>query len=305
MRRFVLVCFATIVIGASCSTPTGPQRPARQDTLSGTEAVTQAAVRGAAIGFVDAYAGASQDDGDALRGSVTGTTLRRWVHWVVIQNREFPGSIVGSSSITGVGTAAPVTIPDLPDAADIIREVILFAQVDLAATPTQGDPVSLTRVLNGPMRLATDGGGNWRVTDFSRDGVPLSAVFQILEGVALRGSSGLTVVVDSFVAAPVWQFNLVVSTEGGPPVRLETSAATLVDRQGAQVAVAGEVTDSIREVGPGPPAEGIVTFEPRSSARGLFLRLEFTSATGAGPVLEVPLQGVIDPIAVAPASPSP
>jgi hypothetical protein len=204
-----------------------------------------------------------------------------------------------------VGTAAPVKIPDLPDAADVIREVILIAQVDLAATPTQGDPLSLTRVLNGPMRLVTDGSGNWRVTDFSRDGLPLSAVFQVLDDVAIRGSSGLSVVVDSFVAAPVWQFNLVISAEGGPTVRLDASEATLINRQGTEVAVAGEVTDSIQEVGPGPPAEGIVTFEPRSSARGLFLRLAFTSASGVDPVLEFPLQGVIEPIAVAPASPSP
>ncbi len=138
----------------------------------------------------------------------------------------------------------------------------------------------------------------------------MSVIFQLVEGVDLAIGPRVRVALDSFVAAPTWQFNLVVTVEGGSPISLPTSGATLVDGAGDLVDEAGDVSQALSSIEPGAPSEGVVAFQGRSDATDLLLRLDLqtlASTPGAAdvPVVEIPLEGVIQPLPLAVASPSP
>ena len=314
MRWIAVLAAAWVLAGSACSsTPNGPVNAAEQAQLSGTEAVIQAEVRGTAADLVEAYAAAGRDHGASLRPLVGGKTLPHWVHWLGVQNEQFPGVIEGSASVPVVGIARHADLPSVETDDRVVREVDVVAQVDVHATPTQGDPISLTWDLSGPMLVAADAERTWRITDFYRDTIPMSAIFQVIEDVDVPVGPRVRVVLDSFVAAPVWQFDLMVTVGSGSPVSLDAADATLVDGSGAVIAEAGDVTEGLRSIQPGDPAEGVVTFDARPDAKDLLLRLDFGAATaGAGtgdevPVVEIPLEGVIEPLPVVgtQASPSP
>ena len=308
MRAIVMAVGLSAVALAACSTVVeGPGAPADQADLTGTEAVIQADVRGTAAAFVDAYAAAGQDRASALRGLVAGRTLPAWAHWMGVQNEQFPGTIVGGATLAVVGPAHGASLVDVTTDDRFVREVDLVAQVDLQATPTQGEPIPLTWVLDGPMLFVTDPRGDWKVTDFHRDGIPMSVIFQVVDEVDLADGSRLRVSLDSFVAVPTWQFNLVVAVERGSPIALSAGGVSLVNGAGDVVEEAGEVTEGLSSIESGAPAEGVVAFRARSDATGLLLRLEFQSLGGADdvPAVEIPLEGVIQPLPIADPSASP
>lgn len=285
-----------------------PGRSASQEELSGAAAITQAAVRAAAIEFVRAYAATARSGRELARPLVAGPVLRDWVHWVAVQQAELQGSTASHADVGAVGPARPVDLPGLGAGGELVREVDLVAGIDLRVSPDEGDPFSYFRALDGPMRLVSDEAGRWRVTDFTRDGLPLSAVFQVLEDVGIEDGSGVAVAVDSFVALPTWQFDLRVSAEDGPAISLTSAGATIVDRSGRSIAVARDVTSSLSTIGAGETVEGIVTFGALPTADGVLLRLRFTRTGGTGArrrVLELPLARAIRPIAIAQASPPP
>ena len=230
-------------------------------------------MRGTAAAFVDAYAAAGQDRASALRGLVAGRTLPTWAHWMGVQNEQFPGTIVGGATVAVVGPAHGASLVDVTTDDRFVREVDLVAQVDLQATPTQGEPIPLTWVLDGPMLFVTDPRGDWKVTDFHRDGIPMSVIFQVVDEVDLADGPRVQVSLDSFVAVPTWQFNLVVTVERGSPIALSAGGVTLVDGAGDVVEEAGEVTEGLSSIEAGAPAEGVVAFRARSDATGLLLRL--------------------------------
>jgi hypothetical protein len=147
------------------------------------------------------------------------------------------------------------------------------------------------------MRLLRDPRGSWHVTDFIRDGIPMSITFQPLEDTSFRLARGVTITVDSVVAFPTWQFDLVVQVRSGTPIRLTPADATIVDADGHTVATAGAVTPSLARVLAGARVEGIVTFEARPDVGDLTLRLAFRSPT-ATDSLEVPIADLIQPVPV-------
>jgi hypothetical protein len=77
-----------------------------------------------------------------------------------------------------------------------------------------------------------------------------------------------------------------------------------MDADGRRVAVAREVTSSLRAIAPGRAVEGIVTFPPQATADGLTLRVTMRGPGGAR-TFDFELEGLIHPVAVVTASPSP
>ena len=88
------------------------------------------------------------------------------------------------------------------------------------------------------------------------------------------------------------------------PSRLAPRDAELLDAEGARVAVARDVTSSLRAIDAGAAAEGIVTFPAQASADGLTLRMTLRGPGGAT-VFEFALGGLIHPVPLATGSPSP
>jgi hypothetical protein len=150
--------------------------------------------------------------------------------------------------------------------------------------------------------LFDDQRGTWNVLDFTRDGIPLSQTFEIVAKSAAVSRSGTDVAIDSFVSVPYWQFFLRVSSDR--TVRLAPHDVELLDADGARVAVAREVTSSLRKIGPGPYAEGIVTFPAQATADGLTLRMTLRGSDGVRAFV-FKLGGLIHPVAIVTGSPSP
>jgi hypothetical protein len=281
----LIAILALLAVSCSSASPDGPARPAGLDELGGSPAVLQSQVRAATLRFVDAYRDAVLG-GDDLE-TVTGNgLLRRWAYWVGVTNRAFPGDITATTTIGGLGPAALVS------SEGPLLEVPLAAQIDVVAQPTEGDPLEFSVPMDGPVRLVADEGGTWRVTDFVRFGVPVSAAFLRLDRRYER--PGVTIELDAFGAVPNWSFFLRVAATGDEPVTLAEGDATLVARDGAAVGEAIEVSAPLLRVGPGRRADGAITFEPIAEVQGVSLRIDL-GGSGDPAALEIPLSSVTAP----------
>ena len=261
-----------------------------------------AGARAAARAFVQAYATDTGADVTSLQQLVSTDRLTRWVHWLGVQNDQFPGTISGSVETDEVGPATAFAVSSVPGSETILRQVDVRATITFSLRPTTGAPVSESRSLDGPMRLIFDEkDGSWKVLDFTRDGIAFSQTFEIVKH-ATATLGGTEVTIDSFVSVPYWEFFLRVASAG--PVTLTRSGVRLVNGDGQRVASANEITSSLRRISAGSPAEGIVTFPLQPNADGLTLRLHAHGSSG-DEVFEFVLSGIIHPIPVAAASPSP
>jgi hypothetical protein len=267
------------------------------------DAVKAAGARATAAAFVRAYASDTGADPRTLARLVDGKRLQRWVHWLGVQDREFPGTISGSVENDQIGPAAPFELSSVPGSGALLRDVDVQATVTFSFQPDHGKTITLPRSLDGPMRLLYDDArGTWGVLDFTRDGIPVSQTFEIVADTAKGSRVGTEVTLDSFVSVPYWQFFIRVS--GDRAVTIAPRDAELLDAHGARVAAAQDVTSSLRTIGPGATTEGIITFPAQASADGLTLRL--TLRGPGGPALfEFPLGGLIHPVPLATGSPSP
>ena len=177
------------------------------------------------------------------------------------------------------------------------------ASITFSFQPDTGDTITLSRSLDGPMRLLFDDRlGTWSVLDFTRDGIPLSQVFETVGKRGTTSEDGIDLAIDAFVSVPYWQFFLQVSTDR--VTRLASKDAVLLDADGDLVATAGEVSSSLRSPPSRREVEGIVTFPAQATADGLTVRMTFRGP-GGPTALEVPLQGLIHPIGIVSGSPSP
>jgi hypothetical protein len=299
-RLFPLVVPVAVLLGACSPSPDGPARPLAPDQVVAVDGLKAAGAREAAMRFVRAYAAAADDDAEAL-GALVGTPLlQKWVHWLRVQNQEFPGTISGSVLQGEVGPAVPFSIESVPGSDEILRQVDVRASVTFENLPNDGQPFSVTRSLDGPMRLIQDRDGLWHVADFTRDGIPLSRSFEMPEDVVAL-VEGVRVSLDSFLSVPYWQFGLVVTSQG--PIHLTVEGTTLVNGSGAEVR-ADAVSASLERVPASGTVEGLVTFPAQPSASGVSLRIRVARPGDAALVLQMPLEGVIDPVPTAPASPS-
>ena len=297
-----LLVVATLV-GACSPSPTGPTGPAAPDQVTPDDAVKAAGARATAAAFVRAYASDTGADPRTLARLVDGKRLQRWVHWLGVQDREFPGTISGAVENDQIGPAAPFELSSVPGSGALLRDVDVRATVTFSFQPDDGKTITLSRSLDGPMRLLYDDvRGTWSVLDFTRDGIPLSQTFEIVADSAEASERGIDVAIDSFVSVPYWQFFIRASSDRA--VRIAPRDAELLDAGGARVAVARDVTSSLRAIDAGTAAEGIVTFPAQASADGLTLRMTVRGSGGAT-VFEFALGGLIHPIPPATGSPSP
>jgi hypothetical protein len=304
MRGRLAPALLTLALVAAACGPSisGPNQPAAPEQVTPDDAVKAAGARAAASAFVHAYATDTGADVSSLQQLVSTDRLARWVHWLGVQNDQFPGTISGSVQRDEIGPAAPFAVSSVPGSETILRQVDVHATVTFSLRPTTGTPVSVSRSLDGPMRLIFDEkDGSWKVLDFTRDGIPFSQSFEIVKK-ATATLGGTEVTIDSFVSVPYWEFFLRVRTDG--PVGLTPSAAVLLTADGRRVASANEVTSSLQHISGAHPVEGIVTFPIQPNADGLTLRLRLHGLSG-DQVFEFVLSGIIHPIPVMASSPSP
>jgi hypothetical protein len=305
MRQRLAAAVLVVALAAvSCSaSPSGPSGPAAPDQVAPDDAVRAAGARAVAAAFVRTYANDTGAHPDALARLVGGARLQRWVHWLGIQNREFPGTISGSIEDNEIGPASPFELSSVPGSEALLREVDVRATITFTFRPEHGDAITLSRSLDGPMALLFDEQrGTWSVLDFTRDGIPLSQAFEVVAKRADVSVGGTDAAIDSFVSVPYWQFFLRVSSQRA--VRLAPRDIELVDADGTRMAAARDVTSSLRRIGAGDPAEGIVTFPAQATADGLTLRMSFQVPGGAR-TIDLKLKGLIHPVPVVTGSPSP
>lgn len=291
MRRpIALLMLGSVLVAACSSSPEGPTDPAPAAELRGTPALLQAQVRGATLGFVEAYR-ATVIGGDDLEAIAATPLMRRFGYWLGVTNAAFPGEITATSVVSAVGPATVV------GANDRVLEVELSAQVDVVAQPSDGgDPLELTVPLDGPVRLAATEPGAWRVIDFVRFGVPVSGAFVPLDLPYER--AGVRLTLDSFGGVPTWSFFVRVAATGPKVLSLSESDVTLVGPDGSVVGEAIEVSAPLLEVAPGGRIDGALSFEPLDEVRGVSLRIDFDGADDPEP-LEIPLRTLVQADAAA------
>ncbi len=304
-QRLAPTLLVVALAAAACSaSPSGPSGPAAPDQVTPDDAVKAAGARAVAAVFVRTYANDTGAHPDGLARLVGGARLQRWVHWLGIQGREFPGTISGSVENNEIGPASPFELSSVPGSGALLREVDVRATITFMFQPERGDAITLSRSLDGPMALLFDEQrGTWSVLDFTRDGVPLSQTFEIVGKRAEVSVGGTAVAIDSFVSIPYWQFFLRMSSERA--VRLAPRDIALVDADGAWVTAARDVTSSLRRIGAGASAEGIVTFPAQATADGLTLRMSLRGPGGGTRTFDFELKDLIHPVPVVTGSPSP
>lgn len=302
-RRTSALLLVSIAAVACTASPSGPTGPAPPDQVTPDDAVKAAGSRAVAAAFVRAYASDTGAEPTTLSALVAGERLKRWVHWLGVQDREFPGSVSGRVDADRIGPAASFQVASLPGSGALLREVIVRGSVTFSFQPDAGDAITLSRSLDGPMRLLFDERhGTWHVLDFTRDGIPLSQTFEVVGKRGTSSTEGIDLAIDAFVSVPYWQFFLRISSDHA--VRLASKDAVLVDAGSTPVASAREVTSSLGSVRSGHAVEGIVTFPAQAAADGLAVRMTFRGA-GGDAVVEIPLEGLIHPIPIVSGSPSP
>ncbi len=231
-----LFVVATFVVACSAS-PIGPTGPAAPDQVTPDDAVKAAGARATAAAFVRAYASDTGADPRTLARLVDGKRLQRWVHWLGVQDREFPGTISGAVDDDQIGPAAPFELSSVPGSGALLRDVNVQATITFSFQPDDGKTITLSRSLDGPMRLLYDDArGTWGVLDFTRDGIPLSQTFEVVADTVKGSRDGIDLTLDSFVSVPYWQFFIRVSSDRA--VRIASHDAELLDPEGARVAVA-------------------------------------------------------------------
>jgi hypothetical protein len=118
-------------------------------------------------------------------------------------------------------------------------------------------------VLGGTVALVPDPEGAWRVADFTRDGVPLSAsvfVFDPGSGASSVTERGVTIRVDSFIQdIGEWAVGIQVRNEGTRDVRITEGTVGLVDATGSLV-VSGTPPAGVEVIAPGATEEALVAF---------------------------------------------
>lgn len=303
-RRPTSALLLVLVVAVACNaSASGPTAPAAPDQVTPDDATKAAGARAVAAAFVRAYASDTGPEPRTLAALVGGDRLERWVHWLGIQDREFPGTISGTVETDRIGAASSFAVASVPGSEALLREVTVQASITFSFQPDTGDAITLSRSLDGPMRLLFDDRlGTWSVLDFTRDGIPLSQVFETVGKRGTTSEDGIDLAIDAFVSVPYWQFFLQVSTDR--VTRLASKDAVLLEADGDRVATAGEVSSSLRSLPSRREVEGIVTFPAQATADGLTVRMTFRGP-GGPTALEVPLQGLIHPIGIVSGSPSP
>jgi hypothetical protein len=280
-----LAALAMVALSA-CGTqsPTGPVAPRSADELNTFSAVEEAALRGATLAFLEAYASVQARGTEDLEALVGTEPLKSWVHWLGVQRAEFKGT--GESTLTISGIAPSREAPtDDPDATVRIVELVGGLSFDL--DPDDEDPLpTFERIVDGPMVLVQVDDGWWLVLDLTRDGYPLSTQFQPLEDPISVPAGDAVITLQAAFVLPTWQFGLTVEA-GEDDVGIR--AARLVSTGGV-IERAGEITSSIARVDAGEVGEGLINFDRQTTADGVSLQLVMAPD---GRTIDIDLGGLV------------
>ncbi len=292
MRGAGIVIVSAVLVASCSHAPVGPQAPIAVEQVTPGPALDAGAARQTVLSFVDAYAAAPQDDGVGLAKFVAGPELERWVHWLGVQNAQFPGRVDGTSDVRGADFVQTVRTKQALGA-----NVDLSASVAFAYEPVGGDPFERVRILDGPVALIGGPPGDWRVIDFTRDGVPMTDGIQLFEDES-QAADGITVVLDSlFMFTPNWQFNLIVENRTGSEIRVDPEATALLVRgQGGEVRkVRGVAAPGLSVIEPATGVQSMVSYPLQASADGRVLHIVFSSG-GRGVTFDFPLGKIVSSV---------
>ena len=288
MRRAAIGVLIPLLLAACTAEGEGPAAPIAAEQVTPGPALDAGTARQTAIDFLDAYAGAPSDHGKALWRLVAGDELRTWVTWLAVQDAQFPGLVTGEPDLRGVaflGTA-PARRADG-------AQVDLGASVTFTYRPIDGDPFERTRILDGPVTLASVSPGGWRVVDVTRDGVPMSDGIQLFRREE-RSEAGIVVTLDSlFMFAPNWQFNVIVQNGSDTPIELVPEATGLfVEKAGTFEPVEGVTSPSMEEIDANAGTPGLMSFPQQDSADGRVLVVTYRQ-DGEDHRFDFPLQDIV------------
>ena len=157
------------------------------------------------------------------------------MHWLGIQDREFPGTISGTVDADRIGPAASFEVASVPGSEALLREVDVRGSVTFSFQPDAGDAITLSRSLDGPMRLLFDERhGTWTCWTSRGTASPSARSFEIVGKRGTTSGDGIDLAIDAFVSVPYWQFFLAGSTDR--VARLASKDAVLLDADGERVA---------------------------------------------------------------------
>lgn len=273
MRRHLALAAVVLALGGCAREPVGPAAPLALEQVPPAPALVAASARETVLGFLRAYADSPLDGGASLAELVTGPELQRWVTWLGVQHAQFPGRIVARVELRSVRF-----LGTLPLSGAVGAQVALGAAVRFRFAPDEGEAFEQARVLDGPVTLASLRPGDWRILDFTRDGLPMTDGIELFRD-EVRTEDGVSVRLDSlFMFTPQWQFNLVIENRSRRPIRLDPDATGLyVERlDGSFERYEGVPSLGLRV--PLPPERGtqaLLAFPEQDSAEGRSLVLTF------------------------------
>ena len=227
--------------------------------------------RSVVVRFLEAYERVPIDGGAALSSLAGSPAVDHWVAWLAVQYRQAGGTVEAQHVLRGIGPLQPVEMTDGSEG----RLVDIAAEVEFRVTPDEGEPRVQVRSLDGPMVLAQDDSGSWKVADFTRDGIRLTNsvyVFPLGTGVEQRG---VTISLDSFIAdADQWAIGIVVRNDTERTIGVEPEFVGVVDVLGALVDT-GIVPDVLNEIPPGEQVGALVAYQIPEGEEVSGLRLYF------------------------------
>jgi hypothetical protein len=168
-RRPVLALVLLASLVGACRT-SAPITPLPDDGAGLTSSLTFTSAKQAVVDFLNAYAEAPQDGGDALAATVGSTTLAEWAHWEALRFEGIGGGYTTTVDIAGI---TPITTQAGADGSPEMT-VDLSAQIHFIHRDEDGQVLEFTRDFSGPATLAQQGVAAWALMDVTRDGAALS-----------------------------------------------------------------------------------------------------------------------------------
>jgi hypothetical protein len=280
MFRFLLPS-ALVLSLAGCSTQSASDSltPVPMSDLT-VSAVDQVGARQALIGFLEGYAGASQDDGAALRQAVQGgpPELSNWVHWLVVQNRSNPGELTGTVRIAGIRFDGPTQIQGtIPGAV-----FQLDAGVQLTYRPPDAAPVIRTHDFSGQALVFLHESGDWGIWDVTRDGQSMAESISLLDDVVLQDRDATLRIDSIFAFGPLVTFNVLVENRGSGAFTFDAERTRLTAPTGGIDTPPQSHTSDLDRIESGRRAAGTISFGGLSARpKGLVIAFNGGKAPGA------------------------
>jgi hypothetical protein len=252
-RSAVLLLLASLLVACAPAV----DLTARGELPAPVDSAGDVVARSAVVRFLEAYERVPIDGGAALSSLAGSPAVDHWVAWLAVQYRQAGGTVEAQHVLRGIGPLQPVEMTDGSEG----RLVDIAADVVFSITPDEGEPRVQVRSLDGPMVLARDETGAWKVADFTRDGIRLTNsvyVFPIGTGVEKRG---VTIFLDSFIAdADQWAIGVVVRNDTERTIGVDPGVVGVFDVIGYRVD-GGIVPDVLNEIAPGEGVEALVAYQ--------------------------------------------